>query len=166
MTEIREEDPVDIPLIREVNRRAFGQHQEGAIVDALRQNGAAMLSLVATIDGHVVGHIMYSPLAIGHARGAALGPMAVMPEWQRQGIGSRLVQAGNRWLAERRCPFVVVLGHAHFYPRFGFTPAGTYGISCPWPVPDDVFMVLFLDEAARGRVSGVARYREEFSAVR
>ena len=165
MIEIREEQPGDITAIRDVNRRAFGQDHEGYIVEALRANGAALLSLVATLDGRVVGHIMYSPLLVGDVMGAALGPMAVLPEHQHQGIGSSLVKAGSQRLTHEGCPFVVVVGHSAFYPRFGFRPARTYRITCEWDVPDDVFMALVLDEAKMPGVVGVAKYRAEFSTV-
>src|SRR5262245_52619606 len=160
--EIRAERPDDIAAIRGVNRRAFAQDQEADIVDALRTNDAALLSLVAVADDRVVGHIMYSPASIGSVTGAALGPMSVDPDHQRQGIGSRLVETGNRTLRETRCPFVVVLGHTWFYPRFGFVPASTRGITCEWNVPDDVFMIAVLDEQKMHDVSGLAQYRNEF----
>jgi putative acetyltransferase len=165
LIEIREERPDDIAAVRDLNKRAFGQDQESNIVDALRANGAALLSLVATVDDRVVGHIMYSPLSVGDVNGAALGPMAVLPEHQRQGIGSKLVEAGNRKLKDAGCPFITVVGHADYYPRFGFTPASEHGIKCEWDVPNDVFMLLFLDEAKMQGVSGLARYRHEFSSV-
>ena len=110
MIEIRPEEPGDITAIRIVNRRAFGQDLEGHIVDALRANSAAVLSLVAIRDGRVVGHIMYSPLIVGDVVGAALGPMAVLPEDQRQGIGSKLVEAGNDQLARDGCLCIAVVG--------------------------------------------------------
>lgn len=163
MLEIREERPNDIAAIHDVNRQAFGQDQEGNIVDALRANGAAMLSLVATLNGRVVGHIMYSPITVGELTGAALAPMAVLPEHQRQGIGSKLVEAGIQKLKDAGCPFILVLGHADYYPRFGFKPASTLGIKCEWEVPDNAFMVLVLDEEKMQGVSGLARYRQEFS---
>src|SRR5687767_11776613 len=93
--EVREEGPADVSAIRDLNQRAFEQNQEANIVDALRSNGGALLSLVATVNGRVAGHIMYSPISVGSLRGAALGPMAVLPELQRHGIGSELVEAGN-----------------------------------------------------------------------
>jgi putative acetyltransferase len=163
--EIRTERPGDTAAIRDLNKRAFDQDQEANLVDALRSNGAAWLSLVATLNDRVVGHIMYSPLAVGQATGAGLGPMAVLPEYQRQGIGSRLIEAGNRQLKEDGCPFIVVLGHAAYYPRFGFGPARAQGITCEWDVPDDVFMVLVLDPGKMLGVSGLAKYRHEFSSV-
>jgi putative acetyltransferase len=165
--EVREERPGDIAAIRALHRHAFGQDQEGRIVDALRSNGALMLSLVATREGVVVGHIAYSPIAVGGAAlGAALGPMAVQPEYQRQGIGSRLVESGTLRLQQTGCPFIVVVGHAGYYPRFGFTPASARGITCEWDVPDDVFMLLVLDEAKMAGVAGGAvTYRREFSTV-
>lgn len=101
LIEIREERANDVAAVRDLNRRAFGQDQESNIVDALRANAAALLSLVATVNDRVVGHIMYSPLSIGgNVTGAALGPMAVLPERQRQGIGSKLIEAGNRRLKD------------------------------------------------------------------
>jgi len=151
--------------IRDLNRRAFGGDLEGSIVDALRSNGGALLSLVAIWNGRVVGHIMYSHASVdGEVAGAALCPMAVVPEFQRQGIGSRLVEAGNRKLKEGGCPFIILVGHAHFYPRFGFVPASTHGIKCEWEVPDDAFMLLVLDEGRMQGVSGPAQYRREFSS--
>jgi putative acetyltransferase len=164
--QIREERPSDVAAIRNVNKGAFGQDQEGNIVDALRSNGAALLSLVATLNDRVVGHIMYSPASVGgEIMGAALGPMAVLPEHQRQGIGSKLVEAGNRKIKDEGYPFIIVLGHSNYYPRFGFIPASNHGIKCEWEVPEDVFMLLVLDEEKMQGIFGLAKYRHEFSSV-
>jgi putative acetyltransferase len=108
---------------------------------------------------------MYSPASVGSLHGAALGPVAVLPDRQRLGIGSRLIETGNRMLKDSACPFIVVLGHPAYYPRFGFRPASSRGITCEWEVPDDVFMLLVLDEAKMRGVSGLAKYRHEFSNV-
>jgi putative acetyltransferase len=162
---VRAEAPGDIDAIRDVNRRAFSQDLEGRIVDELRANGALVLSLVAVQDDRVIGHIAYSPLVVGETVGAALGPMAVVPESQRRGVGTALVEAGNRELARGGCPFVGVLGHPGFYPRFGFRPASTCGIRCPWEVADETFMVLPLDARRMAGVAGTAQYRPEFSAA-
>jgi putative acetyltransferase len=163
--QIREERPGDAAAIRDVNRLAFGKDQEANIVDALRADGAALLSLVATSNDRIVGHILYSPVSVDGAIGAGLGPMAVHPDSQRQGIGSALVEAGTARMRERGCPFIVVLGHVDFYPRFGFRPASASGIACEWDVPDDVFMVLVLNQPKMQGIAGLARYRDEFSAV-
>jgi putative acetyltransferase len=166
LIEIREERPADLAAIRDVYQRAFEQDQEANIVEALRSNAAALLSLVATLNSQVVGHIMYSPITIGgEVTCAALGPMAVLPEHQRQGIGYKLVDTGNRKLKDAGCPFIIVLGHANYYPRFGFRPASTHGIKCEWEVSDNVFMVLVLDQEKMHRVSGLAKYRHECSTV-
>ena len=164
--EVREERRTDLEAIREVNRRAFGQDQEADLIDALRSSGAASLSLVATVDEHIVGHIMYSPISVGDGfTGAALGPMAVLPEHQRRGIGSKLVDAGNRKIKDEGWPFILVRGHSNYYPRFGFAPACNHGIRCEWEVPQDVFMLLVLDRDRTQDVSGLAKYRDEFSSI-
>jgi putative acetyltransferase len=106
---------------------------------------------------------MYSPVSLGALAGAGLGPVAVLPEHQRRGIGSRLIEAGNRKVAETGCPFIVVLGHADYYPRFGFRPARSRGITCQWDVPDDVFMMLALDAERMQGNTGLAKYRPEFA---
>ena len=166
MLEIREERPDDIAAVREVNRRAFEQEQESNIIDGLRMNRAALFSLVATASERVTGHIISSPVTIaGNVKGAALGPMAVLPEHQRQGIGIRLIEAGNRKIKDGGYPFIIVVGHAEYYPRFGFRSAREYGIKCEWDASDDVFMVLILDQAKMRDISGVARYRHEFSTI-
>jgi putative acetyltransferase len=163
--EIRGEHPADPAAIRGVHDEAFGRPEEGALVDALRNNGAVQLSLVASIGGRVVGHVLFSPASVGEVVGSGLGPMAVLPEHQRRGVGSALVTAGLQKLRAAGCPFVVVLGHPSFYPRFGFEPARSHGIVCEWDVPDAAFMLLVLDEPAMRDVSGLVRYRHEFSTV-
>jgi len=165
--EIRPEEPGDIAAIHAINKNAFGQPTEADLVDLLRVACPDAVSLVAVEDGQVVGHIFFSPVTItaetGATQGMGVAPMAVVPERQRHGIGSRLVEAGLQILREQFCPFVIVLGHPEYYPRFGFVPDSQHGLTCQWEgVPDDVFMVLICDEAFMAGVSGVARYRAEF----
>ena len=164
VTEIREEQSGDVASIRAVNISAFGRDREANIVDALRANSAIVLSLVATRNRETVGHILYSPITIGDVTAAALGPMAVVPECQREGVGSALVWAGQQKLRDLGCPLVVVVGHRAFYPRFGFEPARQYGIFSEWQVPDDVFMVAMLRHP-NAALKGLAKYRPEFSTV-
>jgi len=167
MITIRLEQPDDVTVVHLINEKAFGQPAEADLVDTLRAVCANALSLVALSGDQVVGHLFFTPVKIrsakGETQGMGLAPMAVMPELQRQGIGSQLVEAGLKVLRQQACPFVIVLGHPEYYPRFGFVPASRHGLACQWErVPDEAFMVLILDEALMAGVSGVARYREEF----
>lgn len=165
--EVREEEPGDIAAIRAINERAFGQPQEAQVIDRLREVCSGLLSLVAILEGRIVGHILFSPATIEagnrNVMGKGLAPMAVLPECQGCGIGSELVKAGIARLRDKRCPFIIVLGHEGYYPRFGFEPASKYGIQSQWQgVPDNAFMILILDEMAMKGISGIARYRSEF----
>ncbi len=153
--------------MRSINERAFEGPAEAGIVDRLRRACPECLSLVAEDGDDVVGHILFSPVAVESAgrtvAGMGLAPMAVVPDRQRQAIGTKLVQEGLEILRRRGCPFVIVLGHPDYYPRFGFERASTHGLSCQWEgVPDEAFMVLVLDRGVMAGVSGVARYRAEF----
>jgi putative acetyltransferase len=167
MIQIREEQPQDIEAIREVCDQAFGQLQESDLVDSLRRNCKDLLSLVAVDQSRVVGHIFFSPVTVETGEkpilGMGLAPMAVLPEFQRLGIGSELVRAGVDALRQKGCPFIIVLGHSDYYPRFGFERASQYGIRSEWDVPDDAFMVLVLDDVKMEGISGVAKYRPEFA---
>jgi len=170
MIRIRPERPEDVAAIRAINEAAFGGSAEADIVDALRLACPDVLSLVALSDETLVGHIVFSPVQVEDRsraiQGMGLAPMAVLPERQRQGIGSRLVEAGLQILRKRNCLFVIVLGHPGFYPRFGFVPASRCGLTCQWKgVPDAAFMVLIFEKAAMAGVTGVVRYRDEFDAA-
>jgi putative acetyltransferase len=166
---IREERSEDAPAIRRVHIEAFGRPLEANLVEVLRNNGGVQLSLVAIYDGQIAGHILYSPVTAGPSEkriaGAGLGPMAVLPEYQRRGIGTKLIKFGTMRLNLSGCPFIVVLGHADYYPRFGFRPASDYGLKCEWSVSDDTFMALILNESKISDLSGFAKYRQEFSSV-
>ncbi|MBN2549294.1 MAG: N-acetyltransferase [Anaerolineales bacterium] len=167
--EVRPETDSDHLAIHRINELAFGRPQEADIVDKLRDSCPEFLSLVAAMGGQVVGHILFTPITIeGSDRtgGMALGPLAVMPEIQKQGIGSRLTIEGLEILRRAGCPYVIVLGHPEYYPRFGFVPASKFGLVSQWEsVPDEAFMALELIPGALAGVSGVARYRAEFDEV-
>ncbi len=167
MITIRPERPEDASRVRHINELAFGQPAEADLVERLRQACTDSLSLVAEDDA-VVGHILFTSVVVESAGrqvlGMGLAPMAVLPDHQRQGIGSQLVRRGLDILRERGCPFVVVVGHPEYYPRFGFEPASMHGLASQWEsVPAAAFMVLVLDVHAMAGVSGVAKYREEFN---
>ena len=165
---IRPERTEEIAAIRRVNLAAFETSVEADIVDALRQHAQPFLSLVALDADEVVGHIAFSPVTLvpySHLRIAGLGPIAVLPSHQRQDIGSSLVRAGL--LEVRRVGFqaVVVLGHEHYYPRFGFLTASRFGLKSEYEVPDDVFMALELNAGALSGHSGTVRYHAAFGAA-
>jgi putative acetyltransferase len=153
-----------------VNELAFGRPEEAGVVDRLRQAKIPFLSLVGEDGGAIVGHILFTPAIVECAgqrvSGMGLAPLAVVPERQRQGIGSLLVRRGLDLLRADGCPFVIVLGHPEYYPRFGFKRASAHGLACQWKdVPDEAFMVLVFDPDAMRGASGIARYRAEFDAA-
>ena len=169
MITIRPESPEDKSAVRRLNELAFGQPAEADLVETLRAACGDALSLVAVADD-VVGHILFTPVVVECATrrvvGMGLAPMAVLPDCQRQGIGSQLVRRGVDMLRERGCPFVVVVGHPESYPRFGFERASAHALVSQWDgMPDAAFMVLILDGQVMAGVSGVARYKEEFDQV-
>ncbi len=167
MIVIRLEKTEDLDAIRNVNERAFGRPAEADLVDALRRNGKATLSLVAEADGRVVGHILFSPVTIESGgdqfAGVGLAPMAVLPEMQNQGVGSLLVKHGLERCREAGHPFAVVLGHPEYYPRFGFVPASRFNVKCEYDVRDEVFMAMELQDGALRNCAGVAKYQVEFN---
>ena len=173
---LRAEGPDDARDVRAVNEAAFGRAAEADLVDALRARlGERCVSLVAARGTRVIGHILFSPLRLepepappadpAEQRLWALGPMAVEPSQQRWGVGAALVRAGIDACRERGGEAVFVLGHATYYPRFGFRRAGPLGFSCVWPVPEEVFRVLELRPGALEGRSGQVLYEPEFSAV-
>src|SRR5688500_8980730 len=149
--EVRSEQPGDEAAVRHVNDLAFGQSDESRIVDAVRAAGAAVISLVAVRSTRIVGHILFTPVSLDPPAPEAalgLGPMAVLPDLQRQGIGSRLVEAGLHECRRMGYPIVVVVGHPEFYPRFGFRPGSVWGLRSEFDVPDEVFMATELTPGA------------------
>jgi len=168
MVTVRLEAPDDRPAVREVNERAFGQPNEADLVDTLRQRAHPFISLVATEADTVVGHISFSPITIGEdpaPAGLGLAPMAVVPDRQNRGIGSQLVRAGLDECRRRGIDLVVVVGHPTYYPRFGFEPGSRKGLTCEYPVPDDVFMVLELTPGAAAGRPGLVHYHPAFAEV-
>jgi putative acetyltransferase len=166
---MREEAPGDAAAVRRLNTAAFETDAEAKLVDVLRAAGALTLSLVAEVEGEIVGHIAFSPVVVDSAqrtfRGVGLAPMAVAPARQRQGIGGKLIDEGLRRLRAAGHRFCVVLGHAEYYPRHGFARATDFGMRWERPVPDDIFFVRELSPGGLTGVSGTVRYRPEFDAV-
>ncbi|MCW8795692.1 MAG: N-acetyltransferase [Chlorobium sp.] len=165
MIEIREERPSDLDAVRRINEMAFEQGHEAAIVDKLRKSCKEYCSFVAVNQDTVIGHILFTPVTIDGSRvkGMGLAPMAVLPSYQNQGIGSLLVRQGLQHLQQAGSPFVIVLGHPEYYPRFGFEQASHYKLESQWnDVPDEAFMVVIFDRDVLPEEGGIARYRREF----
>ena len=164
--EIRPEIAEDQQAIRHVNQQAFGSSDEANLVDALREGGFVEVSLVAETDGQVVGHILFSRVAIITTSGAvdaqSLAPMAVIPDCQRQGIGSKLVEAGLEACRERGHKIVVVLGHPEFYPRFGFSAELARRLESPFG-GGEAWMALELVPGAFEGVQGRVEFSPPFS---
>ena len=186
---IRPEGPADEAGVREVEELAFGRPVEARLAEALRRACPACLSLVAVGDtGRNVGHIVFSPVTLepdgsaggggqtssaaggdavaSGACGMGLGPLAVLPERQRQGIGSALVERGLEELRAAGCPCVFLVGHPGYYPRFGFVRASGLGLRSQWDaVPDEAWLALVFDPAALPAAGGLVRFRSEFAAA-
>ncbi len=170
MITVRQEMPQDAASITRINLAAFPGPAEACLVETLRQNDKVSLSLVALIDGRLVGHILFSPMEIVSSTGetfraVGLGPVAVLPEVQQQGVGTALCQTGLAMCREAGQKAALVLGHPTYYPRFGFLPAASFQITCAYEVPAEAFMALELQEGALDGVSGVAHYQPEFDGV-
>jgi len=169
LIDIRSERTEDHEAIYRVNQLAFGRLNEAALVDVLREMAHASISLVAETDERIVGHIFFSPVSIeseaGDFEAMGLAPMAVLPEYQNQGIGTRLVREGLKECQVLGHDIVVVLGHPRFYPRFGFAPAASKGLRSEYDVPDEVFMVAELNPGALNGRNGLVKYHRAFGDV-
>jgi putative acetyltransferase len=153
----------DLDAICQLNAAAFAEHGETKAFDQFRENRNDILSLVAEEDGELLGHVLFSPTMLSTPAGAlpgmGLGQLAVSPHKQNQGIGTRLTETGLRQLRQTGCPFVIVIGHASYYPRFGFQRGALHNIQCQWKgIPDETFMVLILDQDQQNSLSGVASF--------
>ena len=165
---IRPEAEADRGAVRAVNEAAFDTPAEADLVETLHGKGVPLVSLVAELDGKVVGHILFSPVSLeehAHLNVMGLGPMAVIPAYQRKGVGSALVRQGLTRCKELGCCAVVVVGYPEYYPRFGFAPAGRYALRCEYDVTEDVFMVAELEAGALNGASGLVLYDEAFAGV-
>ena len=164
----RAETEDDYADIYEVNWQAFERAAEGRLVNMLRvsEHYVPGLSLVAVKDGRVVGHILFTRLPIetqgGLFEALSLAPVAVLPAFQKQGIGSGLVTEGLKACKRLGFKTVVVFGHPDYYPRFGFSSARAKGLEAPFPVPNEVFMVQELVPGALDGLRGMVRLPKEF----
>src|SRR5258708_4842325 len=168
MLQIRAEKTPDSAGIRNLTLAAFAPRtNEAELVDALREAGQATVSLVAISDGQLAGHILFSPVTLSPAlpnpRGLGLGPLAVLPDFQRQGIGSKLVMRGLEVCRGAGFDFIVLLGDPRYYGRFGFRAARQFHLGNEYGA-DEAFMALELRQGALADVSGLVQFRPEFRA--
>ena len=169
---IRPETPADYPAITQVNDLAFGQPSEGKLVEKLRKNSKFIpeLSLVAEINGKIAGYILFFPVVIKlenreEKETISLAPVAVLPEFQRKGIGSKLIQEGIKACQQLGYDSIMVLGHPEYYLKFGFKQANMWGIKDPFGAPAEAFMALELKEGALEGACGVVIYPDQFLEV-
>ncbi len=166
---VRPEIPADAADVRRVHERAFDTPAEAGLVETLTARlGESCLSLVCEREGVIAGHALFSPAEVeGQAAWPVwvLGPMAVLPEQQKWGVGSSLVEVGLEACRQRGGEAVFVLGHRTYYPRFGFVPAPPLGFTCRWEVAPEYFMVVELQEGTLAGRSGRVIYPDEFERV-
>ena len=168
---IRQERSSDIAEIYKVVKQAFAfaEHKDGneqELVNALRKSSSyiPVLSLVAQIDDKIAGHVMFTKGRVNGCDVLILAPLSVLPEFQRRGIGSALIQTGHEIAKKQGYICSIVLGSEFYYPKFGYEPASKYGIFAPFNVPDENLMVKFLAEPS-SQICGTIEYPKEFFEV-
>jgi HAD superfamily hydrolase (TIGR01509 family) len=163
--EVRPEGAEDVAGVRAVEEAAFGRLAEADLVDLCRARGKVSLSLVAERKGRLVGHVLFTPVSLDPPRpgwqGLGLGPVAVLPEFQKQGIGSRLIERGLELCRQNGIDFVVLLGNPEYYSRFGFIPATEFGLGNEYGAGEE-FMLRELRTGVLKGASGVVKYVPEF----
>ena len=165
---IRPENNADYPAVKRLNELAFESTVEANLVDVLRKQASPYISLVAVEDDALLGHILFTPVFLTNhpeLKIMGLAPMAVMPGYQSQGIGSALVNKGLEACQQQGFGAVVVLGHPTYYPRFNFVPSSNFNINCEFDVPEDVFMIKELIPEYLDGKSGTIKYHEAFSQL-
>jgi len=146
--------------VRAVVRAAFGQDDEADLVEALRRDRDAAIALVAERDGTIVGHVLFSPMREPE-RCLGLAPVSVAPEFQGQGIGAALIRAGIEQAREQGWRGIFVLGHAGYYPRFGFSPEAARAFASPFAGPHFMLLMLSEDAPREGRARYAAAFGED-----
>lgn len=168
MLKIRQENKKDYPEVYEVIKKAFlyALHSDGNehnLVNKLRNSTCFIpeLSLVATIDEKIVGYILFTKIEIENNTELALAPLAVLPEYQKQGIGKSLIETGHKIAQNLGYHYSIVLGIETYYPKFGYQPASKWDIKAPFEVKDENFMAVQLNKPLTP-VSGIVKYAKEF----
>lgn len=170
MIKIRKETIDDENNISLVHQKAFGQEAEALLVERLRVSGVQKISLVATFEGKIIGHILLTEAVINCPDqiilGMGLAPLGILPEFQKQGIGSQLVKSSLIESNKQKNEFIIVLGHPEFYTRFGFQKASIYGVKSEYQnISDEFFMIYLLQEKLEKNIRGIAKYHPEFAKL-
>lgn len=169
---IRQETVHDYERVYDLVKAAFTADDcpspdEQELVIRLRKSHAFVpqLSLVAEYGEKIVGHILFTEVKVSGHTLLALAPLSVLPDAQNHGVGGQLIEEGHKIAAGLGYPGCIVLGHAAYYPRFGYEPAGKYHISPPFEVPDDNFMAIALQPDGLKNIRGVVEYAKEFFEI-
>jgi predicted N-acetyltransferase YhbS len=169
---IRQETKRDFSEIFVLHSKAFGQDNEARLVNLLRNSDTFIpeLSLVGVAGNRIIAHILFTRISIvdvnkNRQSSLALAPMGVLPEFQKQGIGGQLIRYGISKARQLGHRSVIVVGHEHYYPKFGFVPARKWDIKSPFDIPDNVFMAIELVRDGLKGVQGVVEYPKEFDIV-
>lgn len=168
MLEIRKEAKQDYEEVYKIIKEAFAsaEHSDGNeqdLVVSLRDSDSFIpeLSLVAIKDDKIVGHILFTKIKIGEDEELTLAPLAILPEYQRQGIGKKLIERGHKIAKELGYHYCIVLGSEHYYPKTGYVPANRYGIKAPFEVSNENFMAIKLNDTNQ-EINGIVEYAKEF----
>lgn len=168
MLEIRQENKNDYEKVYDIVKKAFevAEHCDGNeqdLVVALRNSNSFIpeLSLVAVQDNKIIGYILFTKIKIGEYEELALAPLGILPEYQRQGIGTKLIEEGHKIAKKLGYHYSIVLGSEKYYPKFGYVPASQYGIIAPFEVPNENFMAIKLNDTNK-EITGAVKYAEEF----
>lgn len=168
MLVIRQENMDDYEQVYNVIKTAFekAEHSDGNeqdLVVLLRKSNSFIpeLSLVAVNENKIVGYILFTKVKIGDNTELALAPLAVLPEYQRKGIGTSLIKEGHKIAKKLNYNYSIVLGSNKYYPRLGYIPASKYNIKAPFDVEDNYFMAIKLNENAK-TINGKVEYDEAF----
>jgi putative acetyltransferase len=160
------EQPVGKGKIRNVHLKAFESDPEANLVDYLRKAGIETIPLVAEQNADLVGHILFRQVTIdGNIKIMGLAPMAVLPSWQRKGVGTKPTNAGLKASESAGYRAVVVLGHPDYYPRFGFVPSRKFGIKSEYDCPPEAFLVKEIFKGALAGITGIAQYHPAFDEL-
>ena len=165
---IRPESEKDYQVIKEINDAAFNQNNESLLIEQLRESPDFIpdLSLVAEMEGKIAGHILFYPVKINDGNAEyitlSLAPMAVHPDYQRKGVGGKLITEGKRRAKAMRYDSIIVIGHPEYYPKFGFEKASCFNIRPPFDIPEVAFLALELNEGALKNIRGFVEYPQPY----